>query len=321
MWAMLNFSGSSSAPSAKILASGTPGSNADSRREIGVRRGVGEVPLHHLHREPVDAGGHRGVGGEHRAGPHHGQRGVEIQPASTSSRMRSTPRNPAWPSFMWNTSGAGKPFDGGERADRPYAADAGQDLLLDAVLLVAAVEPVGDRRAGRDRSPGCRNPAAATEFDRPARSRPAPAAARMSGIASSTSTGSPACVGEQPQRQSLRIQRRVVLVLPAVGGQRLPEVARAVVQAHRDQRQAQVRRGLQVVSGQDPQAAGIVRQHLGNAELHREVGDAVGHRGAVALLAAGTTAAGSDSRRARRPARRAGPGSRRRRRARRAGSG
>ena len=31
------------------------------------------------------------------------------RPASTSSRIRSTPRNPAWPSFMWNTSGAGSP--------------------------------------------------------------------------------------------------------------------------------------------------------------------------------------------------------------------
>ena len=40
--------------------------------------------------------------------------------------------------------GRGQPFDGGERADRPHAADAGQDLLLDAVFLVAAVEPVGD---------------------------------------------------------------------------------------------------------------------------------------------------------------------------------
>ncbi|PQM47573.1 hypothetical protein C1Y40_02221 [Mycobacterium talmoniae] len=26
-----------------------------------------------------------------------------------SSRMRSAPRNPAWPSFMWNTSGSGSP--------------------------------------------------------------------------------------------------------------------------------------------------------------------------------------------------------------------
>ena len=32
-------------------------------------------------------------------------------------------------------------------------------------------------------------------------------------------------VGEQPQRQTLRVERRICLVLPAVGGQRLPEIA------------------------------------------------------------------------------------------------
>ena len=37
--------------------------------------------------------------------------------------------NPAWPSFMWNTSGAGRPSMRGEGADRPHPADAGQDLL------------------------------------------------------------------------------------------------------------------------------------------------------------------------------------------------
>ena len=40
--------------------------------------------------------------------------------------------------------GRGQALDLGERADRPHAADAGKDLLLDAVVLVAAVEAVGD---------------------------------------------------------------------------------------------------------------------------------------------------------------------------------
>ena len=88
-------------------------------------------------------------------------------------------------------------------------------------------------------------------------------------------------VGEQPQRQALRVERRVGFVLPAVGGQRLPEIARAVVQPHRDQRQSQIRRGLQMIARQDAQATRVVRQHLGDAELHREVGDAVGHGSAV----------------------------------------
>ena len=40
--------------------------------------------------------------------------------------------------------GRRQPLDLGERADRPHTADTGQDLLLDAVFLVAAVEPVCD---------------------------------------------------------------------------------------------------------------------------------------------------------------------------------
>ena len=91
-------------------------------------------------------------------------------------------------------------------------------------------------------------------------------------------------IAEQPQRETLRIQRRVVLVLPAVRGQRLPEVAGAVVQADADQRQAQIGGGLEVVAGQDAQTAGVDRQHLGDAELHREVADAGGQRLIVGLL-------------------------------------
>ena len=40
--------------------------------------------------------------------------------------------------------GRRQPFDRGVRADRPYAADPGEDLLLHAMFLVAAVEAVGD---------------------------------------------------------------------------------------------------------------------------------------------------------------------------------
>ena len=35
-------------------------------------------------------------------------------------------------------------FDGGERADCPHTADAGEEFLFDAVFLIAAVQPVGD---------------------------------------------------------------------------------------------------------------------------------------------------------------------------------
>jgi hypothetical protein len=79
--------------------------------------------------------------------------------------------------------------------------------------------------------------------------------------------------GEQPQRQALRVQRRVVLLLPAVQGQRLAEVTGPVEQPDADQRHAEVGRRLEVVAGQHAEAAGVVRQHLAHAELHREVAD------------------------------------------------
>jgi hypothetical protein len=46
-----------------------------------------------------------------------------------------------------------------------------------------------------------------------------------------------------------------------------------VQQAHADQRHAQVAGRLEVVAGQDAEAAGVLRQHLGDAVLGREVGD------------------------------------------------
>ena len=69
--------------------------------------------------------------------------------ASVSSRIRSMPRNPAWPSLAWKTSGCGVPVSPQYARSRPDAADAEQHLLAQAVVLVAAVEAVGDAALGR----------------------------------------------------------------------------------------------------------------------------------------------------------------------------
>ena len=60
----------------------------------------------------------------------------EGMPAATSSRIRSSPTNAAWPSFMWQTVGSLA-----ERPQRAHPADAEDDLLADAEVVVAAVEP------------------------------------------------------------------------------------------------------------------------------------------------------------------------------------
>ena len=74
----------------------------------------------------------------------------KLSPApSASSRIRSRPRKPAWPSLVWNTSGAACPVMRAVGADRPDAADAEQHLLQQPVLAAAAVQPVGDLALGR----------------------------------------------------------------------------------------------------------------------------------------------------------------------------
>ena len=223
------------------------------------------------------------VRGEHRRRPHHRQRGVEVQPGVDQLADALDAQEAGVALVHVEHLGRGQALDFGERADGPHAADAGQDLLLDPVFLVAAVEPVGDaaqivlvlRDVGIQQQQ--RNSAHLRDPD----ARPQLGGVRHRQLHQHRVAS---LIGQQPQRQALRIQRRVALVLPAVGGQRLPEVSRAVQQPHRDQRKAQIRGGLQVIAGQNAQATGIVRQHLGNAELHREVRDAVRQLRALAGL-------------------------------------
>src|SRR6185437_10988115 len=81
-------------------------------------------------------------------------------------------------------------------------------------------------------------------------------------------------LAQERQRQAVRVDRRVELLLPAVPGQPLGEVAGPVEQADADDRDAEVAGRLEVVAGQDAEATGVLREDLGQAELHREVGDA-----------------------------------------------
>ncbi len=174
-------------------------------------------------------------------------------------------------------------LDGGERPHGAHAADPGQQLLLHPVFLVTAVKPIGDvtqvvlvlRDVGVQQQ----------QRDPPDLGHPYPGAQlpglRQRQLHQDRRAGG---IGEQAQRQALRVQRWVVLPLPAIGRQGLPEVPRAVVQADGDQRQTEVRRRLQMVAGQDAQATGVVRQHLGDTELHREVRDAGRHGRRILLL-------------------------------------
>ena len=86
------------------------------------------------------------------------------------------------------------------------------------------------------------------------------------------------------QRQGVEVVHRIAFLLPSVGIQKLAEVALLVEQAEADQRVILVAGGLQMIAGEDAEAARIDRQALGEAVLGGEVGDelAVGRRGTLA---------------------------------------
>ena len=135
------------------------------------------------------------------------------------------------------------------------------------VLGAAAVQPVGDVAQRPRRSPRRRSRAAAAAPGRPARPRSArPAAGRRAGR-STICARRAVVLAQQRERQAVGVEDRVGLLLPALARQRLPEVAVPVEQADADDRHAEVAGRLEVVAGQDAEAAGVLRQHRGDAEL------------------------------------------------------
>ena len=156
------------------------------------------------------------------------------------------------------------------------AADAQQDLLLEAVLPVAAVEVVGDLavllevglevgveqvevRAAHLAFPDARRERAAREGDGDRH----PAA----GVVAHGRNG-----------QLVEVLRFVGGLLRPLGREPLREVAVAVEQAHGGHRHVLVRSLLEVVAGQDAQTARIDLQRRMESVLHREVGDRRGLR-------------------------------------------
>jgi len=166
--------------------------------------------------------------------------------------------------------GAGEPAVG---AQRPDAADAEQHLLAQPVVLVAAVEPVGHAPLGRR---VLLDVAVEQQQRHPAHLGPPHVRVQRPplGQRHADDHGRAVLLAQQLDRQAVRVERGIVLQLPAVGRQALLEVAGAVQQPDPDQRDPEVGGGLEVVAGEDAQAAGVLRKHLGDAELRGEVRDA-----------------------------------------------
>jgi hypothetical protein len=224
-------------------------------RQLRHRVVAAEVGADQVGAEPVDAGRHRGVRGEHRRRPHRLERLLERE--ALRARQLADALQPAEPGVALvgvvdvRDRCPGEPRPQPQRAD---ATDAQQHLLLQPVLAAAAVEPVGDA-AGRlvvrlhvgveqQQRHAAHLGAPHVRHQPPAAGEPDDDLARR-----------PVVLAQQRQRQPVRVEHRVGLLLPALAGQRLLEVARLVEQADADDRHAQVGGRLEVVPGEDAEAA------------------------------------------------------------------
>ena len=159
-----------------------------------------------------------------------------------------------------------------QRPQRADAADAEDHFLADAHVHVAAVE------AGRDRAVFRRvlRDVGVEQVERHAADLDAPDAELhlAAGERHSDEQGRAVVADLRDQRQVEEVVFRVALLLPAVHGEVLAEVALAVHEADADERQAEVAGALEVVAAEDAEAAGVDRHALMDAELGAEVGDA-----------------------------------------------
>ncbi len=158
-----------------------------------------------------------------------------------------------------------------ELLEGAQAADAEHDLLLEPHLEAAAVEARGDLAVGRlvlgqvRVEQEQRHAADLGDADEQVHGPP--------GEVHRDDRRAPVGRLGDRERQLVGLEHRVGLVLHAVVVDDLPEVPLPVEEADARQRHAQVARGLQVVAGEDAEAAGVDRQDLGQPELRREIGD------------------------------------------------
>ena len=243
-----------------------------------------EVAVHLLRREMVVARGHRRVRREDRVRRHGLERAFQVE-ALAHQRAHALEHEERRVPLVDVPRGG---LDA-HRRQRARAAHAEHDLLLDARVAVAAVEAmrggavlgavgleVGveevELHAPDPRVPHLRVHVVVAEFH-----------AHLEGLA---------VLHHRGDGQVAEIGVGVGRVLVALAVDRLLEIALAIEQAHRDERQRHVARGLAVVAREDAEAARVDRQALVEAELRAEIRDelallqqrrAVGARRAVVI--------------------------------------
>ena len=155
-----------------------------------------------------------------------------------------------------------------EPAQHADAADTEQDLLPQPVRPVAAVEGLGDGPVrvsadlGVDQVEGRAADPHAPDAE--------PHRDELAAVVRELDHGSHR---HELERQPARVGRRVVLDLAIVLVEPLLEVAAAVEEADPDERDAELRRGLEIVAGENAEPAGVDGEALVEPELRGEVGD------------------------------------------------
>ncbi len=228
---------------------------------------LAEVVLHELATEAVDARRHRRVRGEHAAAPHRLDRRGERHARSNLLADPLEAEEPGVPLVHVEHLRIDA-----ERPQRPNPADAEDDLLAQPVVRVPAVQAVGDldpvgRVLGEVGVEQVQRDLADVGPPHP----------RPYRVAGEIDRHREAGVGE-PERLGVHVEG--LLLLPAVGVELLVEVALGVQQADPDERHTEIGRRLEVVTGEHAEAARVLRERLGDAELGREVR----HRGERAVV-------------------------------------
>ena len=224
-----------------------------------------EVLLDERRREAVVPGRHRRVRGEDDLRRHAAHRFVRRQSPPTSIRRRtsSSDAKALCPSFRCTTPGE---MPSAASARTPPIAE--QQLLADADALIAAVQPGGQLAVLGTVAVdvGVEQQQRVASDGDPPHARDDPAGPRLD-----LDRHRHAVVRRRLDRQQPVIDVDVFLALPAVAIEPLPEVALVVVEADADERDAEVGRALEVIAGEDAEAARIDRNRLVQAELRREV--------------------------------------------------
>src|SRR5512133_1598646 len=217
-----------------------------------------------LARKPVDARWDRSMGGEHGACAGEFKCSIEVhtgvQVFADALQAEESGMALVGVNLRWSPC----PCYPAVGTNRAYTTHAEQHLLLEPMVGAAAVQPVchlaliagvllhiGVQQQQRYSADLCQpdlgveHPTGEWDFN------------------SDRAT----LVVQQGQRQRVRIQERIALLLPARGIQRLPEVALPIQQTNANDRNAKVAGSLQVITGENAQATGVLREYLGDAEL------------------------------------------------------